>query len=141
MSKKKEAVRHWDAETLSEDLTAKLKVDSINSNTCQPNRKKTAKKTNSVPVERSVSRGRFKDDNSTHPTQSRDADIVCCRIEEGATVEGNYQGRGKWYKGKITKERSDGTNDIVYDDGELEKRVLEYAIRLLEVGSTRGIQH
>jgi hypothetical protein len=50
MSKKKEAVRHWDAETLSEDLTAKLKVDSINSNTCQPNRKKTAKKTNSVPV-------------------------------------------------------------------------------------------
>jgi hypothetical protein len=56
-------------------------------------------------------------------------------------VEGNYQGRGKWYKGKITKERPDGTYDIVYDDGELEKRVLEYAIRLLDVGSTRGIQH
>jgi hypothetical protein len=52
------------------------------------------------------------------------------RLEEGSKVEANYRGRGKWYPGKISKERSDGTFDVTYDDGESEMRVTEDMIRL-----------
>jgi hypothetical protein len=62
------------------------------------------------------------------------------RLEEGAKIEGNYRGKGKWYKGKISRERSDGTFDIAYDDGESETRVPEDLIRLLddESAGSRG---
>ena len=42
------------------------------------------------------------------------------RLEEGAKVEGNYRGRGRWYPGVIGRERANGTFDIHYDDGEKE---------------------
>ena len=45
-------------------------------------------------------------------------------------VEGNYRGKGKWYPGKITRDRRDGTFDIAYDDGESETRVDELLIRI-----------
>ena len=38
-------------------------------------------------------------------------------------------GRSKYYKGKIDRDRGDGTYDIAYDDGERETRVLEEHIR------------
>jgi hypothetical protein len=44
-------------------------------------------------------------------------------------VEANYRGRGKWYKGKVTRDRGDNTFDIRYDDGESEMRVTEDMIR------------
>eukprot|EP01038_Epipyxis_sp_PR26KG_P008402 gene8402-11360_t len=53
------------------------------------------------------------------------------RIREGAKVEGNYRGKGKWYKGRIKRDRGDGTYDIEYDDGEAEARVGEELIRLI----------
>ena len=53
------------------------------------------------------------------------------RLEEGAKVEANYRGKGKFYPGKITRDRRDGTFDIAYDDGEVESRVDEKMIRLL----------
>merc|ERR1712100_977557 len=34
---------------------------------------------------------------------------------EGAKVEGNYRGRGRWYPCRISRERADGTFDIDYD--------------------------
>ncbi len=52
-------------------------------------------------------------------------------IEEGSRVEGNYRGRGKWYPGKITRDRYDGTYDIAYDDGESETRVEHEFVRKL----------
>ena len=52
------------------------------------------------------------------------------RLEEGAKVEGNYRGRGKWYAGKISRDRLDGTFDVDYDDGEKETRVDKDLIRL-----------
>ena len=58
------------------------------------------------------------------------------RIEEGSKVEANYRGKGKWYPGKITRDRGDKTFDISYDDGESETRVAEDMIRLLESALT-----
>jgi hypothetical protein len=57
------------------------------------------------------------------------------RIEEGSKVEGNYRGKGKWYTGKVTRDRKDGTFDIAYDDGESETRLEEALLRLLGGGS------
>ena len=45
-------------------------------------------------------------------------------------VEANYRGRGRWYPGKIKKERLDGTYDVDYDDGEAESRVPAEMIRV-----------
>lgn len=51
-------------------------------------------------------------------------------IDEGSRVQGNYRGRGKWYSGKVTRNRGDGTFDILYDDGESEVSVSETLIRV-----------
>src|SRR4029078_3640058 len=59
-------------------------------------------------------------------------------LEEGAKVEGNYRGRGKWYPGKIKRDRGDGTFDVDYDDGEQETRVAESMIRLVDRGGSPG---
>ena len=36
-------------------------------------------------------------------------------IVAGAKVEANYRGKGKWYPGKVSRDRGDGTYDISYD--------------------------
>lgn len=53
-------------------------------------------------------------------------------LEEGARVEGNYRGRGKWYPGVIGCERANGTFDINYDDGERELGVDRDLVRLMD---------
>jgi hypothetical protein len=53
------------------------------------------------------------------------------RLEEGSKVEANYRGRGRFFPGKIRRDRGDGTFDIDFD-GESELRVKEADIRLLE---------
>ena len=58
-------------------------------------------------------------------------------IQDGSKVEANYRGRGKWYPGKVTRDRGDGTFDISYDDGESEIRVKEDMIRLLGGGGMK----
>ena len=40
--------------------------------------------------------------------------------------------KGRWYPGKIARERADGTFDIDYDDGEKEYRVEDRLVRALE---------
>jgi allantoicase len=60
------------------------------------------------------------------------------RIEEGSKIEGNYRGKGKWYTGKVTRDRRDGTFDVAYDDGESETRVDELMLRLIGGGGGRG---
>jgi len=44
-------------------------------------------------------------------------------FEEGDKVEGNYRGKGNWFKGRIKKDLGDDTFDIEYDDGATETRV------------------
>ena len=43
-------------------------------------------------------------------------------MREGDLVEARYRGREKYYKGKISRDRGDGTYDIAYDDGERARR-------------------
>ena len=51
------------------------------------------------------------------------------KLREGDKVEARFGGRDKWYKGKITNARSDGTFDILYEDGDTERRVKKRLIR------------
>ena len=44
-------------------------------------------------------------------------------LREGSKVTGNFKGRGKYYPGKISRVRINGTYDIAYDDGEVETGV------------------
>ncbi|KAJ1451183.1 hypothetical protein M885DRAFT_570320 [Pelagophyceae sp. CCMP2097] len=59
-------------------------------------------------------------------------------LKEGEKVEARYRGREKFYPGKITRDRGDGTFDIDYDDGEKETRVDEKLIRSKDGGSSSG---
>jgi hypothetical protein len=64
--------------------------------------------------------------------------VRAARMTEGSKVEGNYRGKGKWYPGKIKKDRGDGTFDIDYDDGEFESRVAESLLRPVDLGGNNG---
>jgi len=57
------------------------------------------------------------------------------RLEEGMKVEADYRGRGRYFPGKISIDRGDGTYDISYDDGERETRVRAELIRPLGGGT------
>ncbi|CAN0512985.1 unnamed protein product, partial [Discosporangium mesarthrocarpum] len=46
--------------------------------------------------------------------------------------EARYRGRGKYYKGKISRVNSDGTFDINYDDGERERGLAVEHVKSLE---------
>ena len=49
----------------------------------------------------------------------------------GIEVEVNAYGRGKYVEGKITKDRGNGLYDIIYDDNEIEMKVHESMIRII----------
>ena len=75
---------------------------------------------------RSRSRGR---------SRSRSRSPKRGRLREGAKVEARYRGRSKWYKGKVDRDRGDGTYDIAYDDGERETRVSKDLIKSVDSDS------
>merc|ERR550514_2098560 len=56
------------------------------------------------------------------------------KLGEGDKVEARYKGKSRYYPGRISRDRRDGTYDIDYDDGEKEIRVSEDLIRSLESG-------
>ena len=58
---------------------------------------------------------------------------IASPIKENDQIEANYKGLGKYYPGKITLDRGDGTYDINYNDGEKEVKVLEKFIRPRDV--------
>jgi hypothetical protein len=53
------------------------------------------------------------------------------KLYEGDKVEANYRGKGKWYPGKVSRVRLNGTYDIAYDDGEREPGLAPSLVRLL----------
>ncbi|CAM9823557.1 unnamed protein product, partial [Choristocarpus tenellus] len=60
-------------------------------------------------------------------------------LGEGDKVEARYRGRGKYYRGKISRVNSDDTFDINYDDGEKDIGLSQEHIRPLESqGSVRS---
>lgn len=44
----------------------------------------------------------------------------------GTKVTANFKGKGSWYNGVISAAHADGTYDILYDDGDLEKNKAPY---------------
>ena len=67
-----------------------------------------------------------------------DSDRRSDRLREGDKIEADYRGRGKFYPGKISRDRGDDTYDIDYDDGERETRVSKRLIRSKDGGSGFG---
>ncbi|RYG66560.1 hypothetical protein EON64_09510 [archaeon] len=53
------------------------------------------------------------------------------RLLVGTKVEANYRSQGRYYPGKVTRDREDGSYDVAYEDGESELRVNGERIRLL----------
>jgi hypothetical protein len=51
-------------------------------------------------------------------------------MEMGSVVEADYRGRGKFFPGKISRVRLNGTYDIDYDDGEKELGIAKDMIRV-----------
>eukprot|EP00605_Chrysophyceae_sp_TOSAG23-4_P002649 GSChrysophyteH1.ASY1.ANO1.2925.1 assembled CDS len=76
---------------------------------------------------------RAKDDGHSSPSRSRAPEL-----REGDKVEGNYRGRGRWYPGKISRVRLNGSVDIDYDDGEKETMVEKDNVRSLERAPSPG---
>ena len=60
------------------------------------------------------------------------------RLREGDKIEADYRGRGKFYSGKISRDRGDDTYDIAYDDGERETRVSKRLIRKKDRSRSRS---
>ena len=56
----------------------------------------------------------------------------------GDAVEGRFEGRDKWFAGKITAVNSDGTFGIRYEDGDSERAVRADHIRSVGGGSSNG---
>jgi Ca2+-binding EF-hand superfamily protein len=77
-----------------------------------------------VPKEKIRILGGKKEDKAARPEHDE--------LHVGARVEARYKGGSKWFKGKITRDRKDGTYDVEYDDGDSEKNVKGESIRLLE---------
>ncbi len=73
--------------------------------------------------------------NSRDINKSPDDDINSLKI--GDPVQAHYQGKSKLYPGKITRCRSDGSFDILYDDGERELGVVKHLIKPKKESITR----
>ena len=82
-----------------------------------------------VPTDRIRLRGR----GSVKSTSPAKSSIAASKISEGAVVEVDFKGRGKFYPGRVKKDRGDGTYNIDYNDGEQELRVPEERIRVKDV--------
>ena len=54
-------------------------------------------------------------------------------LEVGTKIEARYKGKTRYYPGKISRVRSNGTYDIDYDDGEKEISVFKEMIRVVAV--------
>jgi len=52
------------------------------------------------------------------------------KFGKGDRIEGNFRGRGRWFKAKVNKVNRNNTYNIDYDDGERENNVEEENIRI-----------
>ena len=59
----------------------------------------------------------------------RDEPEEAAELKVGTAVEADYKGKGKYYAGKISRVRLNGTYDIDYDDGEKELGVAKSLIK------------
>merc|ERR1711939_419568 len=58
------------------------------------------------------------------------------KFKVGTAIEARYNGKAKWYKGKISRVNANGTYDVLYSDGDKERGVKKHLIR--KVGGSAG---
>lgn len=69
---------------------------------------------------------------STDPSSSEEVVFADKQLQVGMRVEARYKGRSRYYPGKITRVRLDGSCDVDYDDGEQERMVEPSLVRILD---------
>ena len=69
------------------------------------------------------------EESASASDQDSDDDDGDSKFERGDKVEARYGGKSKWYKGKVSLAHSDGTYDILYEDGDKERKVKANLIR------------
>ncbi len=62
-------------------------------------------------------------------------------LSEGDKVEADFRGRGRYYPGRITRARRDGTYDIDYDNGESERMVEPSLVKRVSGGKPERADH
>ncbi|GMI22795.1 hypothetical protein TeGR_g14200, partial [Tetraparma gracilis] len=77
-------------------------------------------------------------DQVDSPTGGSDGDVPSRRWAAGQAVEAKYRGKGKWYKGKISRVRLNGNLDIKYDDGDSEQDMDPSNVRPVAGGGGGG---
>ncbi len=77
---------------------------------------------------------------TSDPKEIEEKRSVTQTFVEGAMIEANYRSKGKFYPGKIRRDRGDGSYDVDYDDGESEVRVKEENIRLRQAAKEDPLQ-
>ena len=65
----------------------------------------------------------------TDRTKQESAPVV---YNLGARVHAEFFGRGHWFPAKITTVHSNGTFDVLYDDGAVETQIAEKHIKLMD---------
>merc|ERR1712032_96684 len=60
-------------------------------------------------------------------------------LSRGTKVTVNYNGKGKYYAGKISRVNSNGTYDIEYNDGDRERGVKRDNIKVSEGSSSKSV--
>eukprot|EP00501_MAST-03F_sp_TOSAG23-6_P000732 GSMAST32.ASY1.ANO1.760.1 assembled CDS len=83
-------------------------------------KRKYIKKKTSKKKKKTKSKANSSSDSDSGGEMVTDDDA---EIEEGDKIEARYGGKSKFYKGKVVGTHSDGTFDILYEDGDKEKRV------------------
>ena len=73
----------------------------------------------------------YKRSESSASSSSKQASSSTDDLRVGSRVEARYRGGPKFYAGKVSRVRLDGTFDIEYDDGECETRIGKLLIRVL----------
>ena len=76
--------------------------------------------------------GQGGDDDTTERYRKSDDLSERYTLEKGMRVEARYKGRGRYYPGKLTLVRRDGSCDIDYDDGEREQMVDPSLIKVID---------
>ena len=75
---------------------------------------------------------RHREDNSRRRSRSPSQETTDDEITIGTKIESRFKGTSKWYAGKINNKNLDGTYNIIYDDGDIERHVKRDMIRKKE---------
>ena len=76
--------------------------------------------------------------SSSSSTRNEGGESTADDFREGSKIEADYRGKGKYYPGRITRVRLNGTFDIDYDDGEKEVGIARNLMRSLFGTSSRS---